>query len=442
MNKSPVMDTLTREERSGYMSRVKSRDTGPEMRSVELFAGCGGLALGISRSGFVHEAVVEREKNAFNTLVENKRHQVAHVAEWPVHQDDVATFSFDGIATDLDLLAGGVPCQPFSCAGKSRGHEDERNMFPAMTRAVRMLRPKAVLVENVKGLTREAFAPYLAYVKAELRFPELERRTNEDWRDHHVRLNRHADSQRRVAGLEYDVHFHAVNAADYGVPQWRERVFIIAFRRDLAVEWTIPAATHSGESLLWDQYRTGEYWDRHGLKRREAAVMTSRFRQRLEDVRQLEMLVDKSLPWRTVRDALLGLPRLRAGEVAKDDPNHFLNPGARTYARHTGSPLDEPAKTVKAGIHGVPGGENTVALDDGTTRYFSVRECARIQTFPDVWRFEGTWSRAMGQIGNAVPVELAEVFARAIGVQLKRARRGARRAVGTPQSQQSCRLLR
>ncbi|WP_437974888.1 DNA cytosine methyltransferase [Sorangium sp. So ce295] len=135
--------------------------------------------------------------------------------------------------------------------------------------------------------------------------------------------------------------------------------------------------------------------------------MTSRFESRSSAVRQLALLPNDRLPWLTVRDALLGLPAIAEGDVDKDDPNHFLNPGARTYARHTGSPLDEPAKTVKAGSHGVPGGESTVALDDERTRHFSVRECARLQTFPDDWVFEGTWSRAMRQVGNAVPVECA-----------------------------------
>lgn len=384
------------------------------MRSVELFAGGGGLALGISRAGFAHETVVELEKNACNTLRQNKLRGVAHVAQWPIHEADVSTFALGHIASDVDLLAGGVPCQPFSCAGKGQGQDDKRNMFPALTRAVRALTPKAIVIENVKGLARPGFEPYLKYVMDELRFPELARRSDEDWRSHHARLARHASAKRRGA-LEYDVHFHLVNAADFGVPQWRERVFLIAFRRDLEIEWSFPSATHSVEALLWSQYHEADYWERHGLKRRRAAAMTSRMRSRLAVVREMkEPPKDGRLPWQTVRDALAGLPPVRLGQVAPDDPNHFLNPGARTYTRHTGSPLDEPSKTIKAGSHGVPGGENTVLLDDGRTRYFSVRECARIQTFPDDWRFEGVWSRAMRQVGNAVPVTLAMVVAQAV----------------------------
>jgi Site-specific DNA methylase len=118
--------------------------------------------------------------------------------------------------------------------------------------------------------------------------------------------------------------------------------------------------------------------------------------------------------WRTVRDALSGLPRLRRSQRVEALDNHYLNPGARSYTGHCGSLLDEPAKTLKAGSHGVPGGENCLALGGDRIRYFSVRECARIQTFPDDYRFSGPWIRKMRQVGNAVPVLLAQVMASAI----------------------------
>lgn len=390
-----------------------------EMRSVELFAGAGGLALGASQAGFTHEAVIEIDKLACATLRENQRLGVAHVRDWPIHEIDVANFAFTEIRSDIDLLTGGVPCQPFSCAGKGLGQIDHRNMFPEITRAVRALRPKAVLIENVKGLTRPIFQEYFEYVKTELRYPSLARKPDEQWEDHHERLRRHSSSANRN-GLVYDVHVHVVNAADYGVPQWRERVFIVAFRSDLEIDWAFPEPTHSMDALLWAQYRSGDYWVRHGLpQRKKARTMTSRVERRIEAIKQLSLLPDGLEPWKTVRDALDGLLMLREGEVAVDDPSHFLNPGARAYERHTGSPLDEPAKTLKAGNHGVPGGENTVALDNGKLRYFSVRECARLQTFPDNWTFHSVWSKAMRQVGNAVPAELARVVASAIRGRLE-----------------------
>ena len=99
---------------------------------------------------------------------------------------------------------------------------------------------------------------------------------------------------------------------------------------------------------------------------------------------------------------------------SKKIPNHWLNPGARSYAGHTGSPWDAPAKTLKAGDHGVPGGENTLSDYDGSVRYFTVRESARLQNFPDDYVFSGAWGEIMRQLGNAVPVELAHAVATSI----------------------------
>ena len=90
--------------------------------------------------------------------------------------------------------------------------------------------------------------------------------------------------------------------------------------------------------------------------------------------------------------------------------DHKYQPGAKAYPGHTGSPIDEPSKALKAGVHGVPGGENMIRYPDGRVRYFTVREAARIQTFPDNYALHGAWSEAMRQLGNAVPVDLASIF--------------------------------
>ena len=119
--------------------------------------------------------------------------------------------------------------------------------------------------------------------------------------------------------------------------------------------------------------------------------------------------------WRTVRQALADLPDPEfEPEAASDYLNHKFQPGARSYPGHTGSPCDEPAKTLKAGDHVVPGGENMLRRTDGSLRYFSIRECARLQTFPDDYLFHGTWTESMRQLGNAVPVTLVEVLAKSI----------------------------
>ena len=118
--------------------------------------------------------------------------------------------------------------------------------------------------------------------------------------------------------------------------------------------------------------------------------------------------------WRTVRDALRGLPEPVDYVEHPSVLNHIGNPGARAYPGHTGSPLDEPAKTLKAGDHGVPGGENMLRRPDGTVRYFTVREAARLQGFPDTYRFSGAWTECLRQLGNAVPVDLAHAVAASV----------------------------
>jgi len=124
-------------------------------------------------------------------------------------------------------------------------------------------------------------------------------------------------------------------------------------------------------------------------------------------------------PWRTVRDALDGLPDPDRDKAASATLlNHRFQPGARVYPGHTGSPLDEPAKTLKAGVHGVPGGENMLLRPDGSVRYFTVRESARLQTFPDEFLFHGSWTETMRQLGNAVPVALARVVGASVAAQL------------------------
>ena len=123
------------------------------------------------------------------------------------------------------------------------------------------------------------------------------------------------------------------------------------------------------------------------------------------------------LPWVTVRDALKEFPDPVSSE-AKNFANHVFQPGARPYTGHTGSPLDEPAKTLKAGDHGVPGGENMIAFPSGDVRYFTVREAAAIQTFPKRFLFSSSWSENMRQIGNAVPVQLAKTLADSIAKTL------------------------
>jgi DNA (cytosine-5)-methyltransferase 1 len=388
------------------------------MNSLELFAGAGGLGLGISHAGFSHLGVLEWDRWACETIRENRERGIAHVKDWPLFEGDVRDFKFASLKGRVQLVSGGPPCQPFSIGGKHKAFHDDRNMFPATVNAVRSVRPKAFLVENVRGLARPAFANYLQYIQLQFTFPEVAQRREESWLEHLSRLERYKTGGER-SGLWYRVVVRVLNAANYGVPQRRERVFIVGFRSDLNTEWSFPDPTHSQHALWVDQWVTGEYWERHRIASKNRPPASEAVRQRMYALRDMNAL--ELQPWRTVRDAIADLPppKVKACEV----PNHILQLGARSYAGHTGSPIDEPAKTLKAGDHGVPGGENTVALPDGSVRYFTVREAARIQTFPDEYVFHGSWTETMRQLGNAVPVRLAQVVAESIAKRLDKPNR-------------------
>jgi DNA (cytosine-5)-methyltransferase 1 len=381
------------------------------MRAVELFAGAGGLGMGISRAGFKPVEIVEWNRYCRETLEENRRLGAELLSAWPdTVLGDVRDIDFRKHEDRVQLVSGGPPCQPFSVGGKHRAQTDARDMFPEAVRAVREIRPAAFVFENVKGLTRTTFQSYLEYIVLQLQYPELVAATEEDWGDHLRRLERHHTGRKGDRGLEYRVIWNVLNAADHGVPQRRERVFFVGIRSDLEIEWCFPRPTHSRDALAWSLRAGGDYWERHRVARAARAVSSAmtRLSERTEAASQM-------LAWRTVRDAIGDLPDPeRHPDAARAFANHVFQPGARSYAGHTGSPVDEPAKTLKAGVHGVPGGENMGVWAEGRLRYFSVRESARLQTFPDNFVFRGCWSEAMRQLGNAVPVKLAEVVARAI----------------------------
>lgn len=380
------------------------------LNSIELFAGAGGLALGFSSHGVVHKAVVEWNTHACNTIRLNKAKKVKPVVHWPnVTEGDVRKFNYTDYL-DVDLITGGPPCQPFSMGGKHGGFLDERDMFPQAVRAVREVRPRAFVFENVQGLKRAAFADYFSYILLQLEFPSINAEVNEEWISHLSRLERY-----RTGGgkSEYRVVWRLVNAANFGVPQKRMRVFIVGFRADEPHEFSFPNTTHSQEDLLISQWKTGEYWERHRVAKKNRPIKPDGIEKKLATL----MDRDEShilLPWRTVRDAIADLPDPERNPELEIIQAHRFQPGARSYAGHTGSPLDEPAKALKAGDHGVPGGENMLRRPDGSVRYFTVRESARIQTFPDNYIFEGSWTETMRQLGNAVPVQLASAMAKRV----------------------------
>ncbi|KHS93963.1 multidrug DMT transporter [Pectobacterium brasiliense] len=359
------------------------------MKSLEIFSGAGGLAKGLELAGFEHEAFVEFNRHACNSLRLNFDKE-------KVFQGDIKDYDFSYL-NDISVVAGGPPCQPFSLGGKHKAHDDTRDMFPFAIKAIETLHPKAFVFENVKGLLRQSFADYFEYIILRLTFPTLSLCDSQDWQLHLDAL-RNA-SKETHQGTTYDVSYKLVNAADYGVPQVRERVIIVGIRSDLNKKWEFPDPTHSQDRLLWEQHVTTEYWREHGLSTLKDETIAEKLKKRYG------MFPPAEKRWVTVRDALKNVPQPYESHSIED---HLFRDGARTYPGHTGSYIDLPSKTLKAGGHGVPGGENMIRYEDGRVRYLTVYEGKILQTFPCDFQVTGAWGEAMRQIGNAVPVLLAK----------------------------------
>jgi DNA (cytosine-5)-methyltransferase 1 len=382
--------------------------------SVELFTGGGGLALAMQQAGFRHLLAVEQDAWACSTLLANAARPfsphdldpTSGVDRWPLIHDDVRNIDFARWLGAVDVVAGGVPCQPWSLGGAHRGFNDPRNLWPEFFRCVREARPKVIVAENVRGLLRPSFKPYYDYILRELAAPFESRAAGEDWITHNGRLQKALGRPPGDLSERYNVSVRLVNAADYGVPQIRWRVFVVAFRQDANTgHWRFPQPTHA-EFALRRAQESGEYWERHAMPALENAVPC------------LIPVEEQLAPWRTLRDAIGDLPSPVLGADTPGWLHHWGWPGALQYRGHTPNQLDWPAKAVKAGVHGVPGGEGVVRLDDGSLRNLTVREVARVMTFPDDWELAGPRSEQMRQLGNAVPVRLGHAVAESVAKAL------------------------
>jgi DNA (cytosine-5)-methyltransferase 1 len=430
--------------------------------SVELFAGGGGLAMGVARAGFRPLLYNEYAKHACRTLVKNgaqplpagEKAAIPRAGESvPLVEGDVQSLDMRYLNGRVDIVAGGPPCQPFSLGGIAKGDEDKRNMFPQMFRAIREIQPKAVICENVRGLLRPSFRPYFDYIQRELQLP-FERRADEvAWHEHDSALIKRIESANIPDCERYQVVMTPVNAADYGIPQIRHRVVLVAFRADLGVnveafEKAVNKRDYS-QHALFRSIMNDTYWEKHSIVTGVPWHVIDRVKSRLPGTIQ----DDDCQPWRTLRDAIQGfgigerdqngmkmplldsLPTVPLNQLdmkTQQGPisDHIGWPGARVYDGHTPNELDQPAKTVKAGVHGVPGGESVMTLDDRVQdmtspdgwrylhRYMTVRETARVMTFPDDWELAGPRGEKMRQLGNAVPVSLAAFFAEEVAKAL------------------------
>ncbi len=188
------------------------------LKSIEICAGAGGQALGLEMAGFKHIALVEYEKKYCETLKKNR-------PEWNIICEDVKNFSGKPYRNKIDLLAGGVPCPPFSVAGKQLGSDDERDLFPEALRLIEEINPKAVMLENVRGFLDPTFKDYRESIL------------------------------KRIDELGYNVQIKLLNASDYGVPQLRPRIVIVGIRKDIQGKFSYPLPTSEkvktvGETLL------------------------------------------------------------------------------------------------------------------------------------------------------------------------------------------------
>lgn len=320
-----------------------------EITNIELFAGAGGLALGLEEAGIKGKAFVEFNHPACETLRHNR-------PDWNVIEDDIHNVDFSQYRDTIDLVSGGAPCQAFSYAGKKLGFGDTRGtLFAEFARCVSEVNPKMFLFENVRGLLSHDKGRTFNTIK-------------------HV-----------FEELGYTLQYQVLNACYFGVGQKRQRLILIGIRNDLT------------STISFDYPTPDNHWTtlRDVLK----DVPPSPFQPYSEKKRKVMELVPAGGCWIDLPD-----------DVARDymGKSYYSGGGRRGMARRIA--WDEPCLTLTTS----PSQKQTERCHPDETRPFTIREYARIQSFPDSWQFCGTMSDQYKQIGNAVPVELA----RRIGVQV------------------------
>lgn len=326
-----------------------------DITEIELFAGAGGLALGLEEAGIKGLEFVEFDHDACNTLRTNR-------PKWNIIEDDIHNVDFTRYSGKIDIVTGGFPCQAFSYAGKKLGFEDTRGtLFHEFARCVKEVNPKMFLAENVKGLL-----------------------SHDKGRTFSTIIN-------VFEGLGYTLQYKVLNACFYGVGQKRERVVIIGIRNDLTdkIKFNYPVPDKE-----WTTLRTA-------LK----DCPESEGESYSENKKKVMELVPAGGCW-------VDLPSDIAKAYMKK--SYYSGGGRRGMARRIA--WDEPCLTLTTS----PSQKQTERCHPDETRPFTVREYARIQSFPDTWEFAGKMSNKYKQIGNAVPVEMA----RRIGVQIVKTLRG------------------
>ncbi len=311
------------------------------MQSIEFCAGAGGQAIGLEQAGFRHAALVEIDRNFAKTLELNR-------PNWNVITGDMNLF--DGTPyKGVDLLTAGLPCPPFSVAGKQLGDKDERNLFPAALRLIDEIKPKAVMIENVRGFLSAVFEDYRKHLKEQLR------------------------------KLGYEVDWRLLNASDFGVPQLRPRVVIVALRRDLTDMFDWPEVHPHNPPTV-------------GATLKDLMAANG---------------------WRGAEDWAA-----RANDIA---------PTVVGGSKKHGGPDLGPTRARKAwaslGVEGRTIAEEAPGPDYVGMPRLTVRMVARIQGFPDHWQFFGRKTTAYQQVGNAFPPPVARAVANRLRIALEASRR-------------------
>ncbi len=329
----PSSSQPTKQNNSGNGGKRRGRTQRKrELFTLELCAGGGGAALGLEQAGFSHAALIDNDLHACATLRSNRPY-------WNVIQADMRRFN----ATywkDVDLLSGGLPCPPFSIAGKQLGADDDRDMFPSMLRIVEEVQPRAVLIENVRGILTPRFAPF---------------RTQID---------------KAFDKLGFDAYWAGFNAADFGVPQIRFRAFLVALRRGVTkpLEWPTAkttAASSVGQSIF-------------------------------------DLISERG--WH------------QADEWAKKaaSPAPTIVGGSHKHGGPDLGPTRAKREWAQLGIDGLGLADAPPHRDFAGMPRLTVPMVARLQSFPDDWKFAGSKTHAYRQVGNALPVRLAFTVAKAV----------------------------
>ncbi|CAC9501628.1 DNA-cytosine methyltransferase (EC 2.1.1.37) [uncultured Gammaproteobacteria bacterium] len=320
--------------------------------SIELFAGAGGLAIGLEKAGFNAVALSEIDKNACSTLRKNK-------PEWNILEGDVSNIDFT-VYKNIDFLSGGFPCQAFSYAGNKLGFKDTRGtLFFEFARAIKEIKPKVFLGENVKGLLTHDNGKTLETIKSV------------------------------IQGLGYTlIEPRVLKAIFYRVPQKRERLFLVCIRNDLVkynnFEWPEP---FNRILTVKDALKKGALY--------ESDCPDSQGQVYPERKKKILSMVPPGGCWVDLPD-----------DIQREymQKSYFMGGGKTGMARRLS--YDSPSLTLTC----APAQKQTERCHPEETRPLTVREYARIQTFPDNWGFVGSVSSQYKQIGNAVPVNLAHAM--------------------------------